>query len=154
MREAIAGGLVGPPVTDAAHTDEERRNIDTVLALRRAGYGERKAFHGPGFVVHRRGMAHLAAAGGFRGTGYDANSIADRQDEIVDIIAKDDRVWCVWKIRGTHTGPLFGVAATGRPIEVIEMGAWRFEAGKVAEAWFFADEYALAVQLGITPPGC
>jgi hypothetical protein len=30
------------------------------------------------------------------------------------------------------------------------MGAWRFEDGKVVEAWFFADEFALAAQLGMS----
>jgi predicted ester cyclase len=150
--DASGGGLVGRFADrGAARTDEEQRNIETVIALRRASFQQRKAFHGPGFVVHRRGMAHLAAGGDFPGTGYDSAAIADRVDEIVDIIAKDDRVWCVWMIRGTHTGPLFGIAPTGRPIEVLEMGAWRFHNGKVAEAWFFADEYALAGQLGVAP---
>jgi len=146
--EFPGGGLVGRfadrPV---AYTEEEQRNIDTALQLRRSSFNERKAFHGTGFVVHRRGMAHLASVGG----GYDSSSIADRVDEIMDIVAKGDRVWCVWRIRGTHTGELFGIPATGRRIELLEMGAWRFVDGKVVEAWFFADEYALAAQLDVAP---
>lgn len=147
VHDALGGGLVGRfadrrgPVVD--YTDEEQRNIDTALRLRQASFDQRKAFHGPGFTVHRKGMAHLSAAS----AGYHPAAIADREDEIVDIIAKGDRVWCVWRIRGTHTGELFGVPATGRPIDVLEMGAWRFVDGKVVEAWFFADEYALAAQL-------
>ena len=91
-------------------------------------------------------MAHLS-----EGTaGYHPSAIADRVDEIVDIIAKGDRVWCVWRIRGTHTGELFGIPASGRSIDVLEMGAWRFADGKVIEAWFFADEYALAAQLDVS----
>lgn len=92
-------------------------------------------------------MAHLASASG---GDYHPSAIADRKDEILDIIAKGDRVWCVWKIRGTHTGELFGIPATGREIELLEMGAWRFADGKVVEAWFFADEFALAAQLGVS----
>jgi len=144
--EFSGGGLVGNFADrPAAYTEEEQHNIETAMRLRRASFEERKAFHGPGFVVHRRGMAHLAESGG----GYDSSSIADRVDEILDVIAKDDRVWCVWRIRGTHTGELFGNPATGRRVEVLEMGAWRFVEGKVVEAWFFADEYALAAQLDV-----
>ena len=59
--EFSGGGLVGNFADrPAAYTDEEQRNIETALRLRRASFEERKAFHGPGFVVHRRGMAHLA----------------------------------------------------------------------------------------------
>jgi hypothetical protein len=146
----FGGGLVGrfaDHESTTGHTDEEQRNLEAALKLRQASFEQRKAFHGPGFVVHRRGMAHLASTSGGH---YHPSAIADRNDEILDIIAKGDRVWCVWKIRGTHTGELFGIPATGREIELLEMGAWRFANGKVVEAWFFADEFALAAQLGVS----
>lgn len=144
--EHFGGGLVGRFADRGAtadYTEEEHRNIATAMQLRTVSFEQRKAFHGPGFVVHRHGMAHLSSAT----AGYHPSAIADRRDEVVDIIAKGDRVWCVWKIQGTHTGDLFGIPATGRPIEVLEMGIWRFADDKVVEAWFFADEYALVAQL-------
>ncbi|QCX82751.1 SnoaL-like polyketide cyclase (plasmid) [Streptomyces sp. YIM 121038] len=145
--------LVGP-AGPGPHTPEEHRNLDTVLALRRATVEGRAAFFAPGYRVHRHGMAHLAALGGFTdGTGYTAGSIADRRDRIEDIIARGDRVWAVWTIQGTHTGPLFGVEPTGRRLRVLELGIWRLVDGKVAEAWFFADEYGLAHSLGLLPTG-
>jgi predicted ester cyclase len=82
------------------------------------------------------------------GSGYDANSIFNRVDTIEDIIAKGDRVWAVWTMRGVHAGQLFGIPATGRTVEVIEVGLWRIADGLVAEAWFFGDELALLRQLG------
>ncbi|MFD9905036.1 ester cyclase [Streptomyces sp. NPDC059063] len=143
--------LVGPAPSGPL-TPEERRNLDTVLALRRATVEGRTAFFAPGYRVHRHGMAHLAALGGFaHGTGYTAASIADRQDRIEDVVAKGDRVWAVWTIQGTHTGPLFGVEPTGRSLSVLELGIWRLVDGRVAEAWFFADEYGLAGALGLVP---
>jgi hypothetical protein len=145
--QGLVGHLSGA-TQPASYTEEEQRNMETVIALRRASFAERKAFHAPDFTVHRRGMAHLAArADASGGSGYDGGSIPDRSDEIVDIIAKGDRVWCVWRIRGTHRGPLFGVEPTGASLDVLEVGAWRFVDGLVAEAWFFADELALAHQL-------
>jgi hypothetical protein len=70
-------------------------------------------------------------------------------DTIEDLIAKDDRVWAVWTMRGTHTGQLFGIPATGQPIEILEAGIWRLVDGLVIEAWFFGDELSLLRQLGI-----
>ncbi|MFI6316010.1 ester cyclase [Nonomuraea sp. NPDC050556] len=139
--------LVGTPSPDG-HTEEELRNLETIRRLRGVPAARRREFMTRDVVIHRHGMAHLGA---LRGVGYDPDGIADRVDHIEDMVAKGDRVWAVWTIRGTHTGPLFGAAPTGRPLEVLEVGIWRLVDGKVAEAWFFADEYALARALGITP---
>jgi hypothetical protein len=68
--------------------------------------------------------------------GYIAASIGDRVDVIEDIVAKDDRVWAVWTLCGTHTGPLFGIPATGKRLEILEAGIWRIEGDLVAEVWF------------------
>jgi predicted ester cyclase len=87
------------------------------------------------------------------GPGYSGASIPDREDEILDIIAHGDRVWATWLIRGTHQGPLYGIAPTGRKIEVLEAGQWRIRDGLIAEAWFFVDELALLRQLGSWPAG-
>jgi predicted ester cyclase len=72
-------------------------------------------------------------------------------DTIEDLIAKDDRVWAVWTRRGTHTGQLFGIPATGQTIEILEAGIWRLVDGLVIEAWFFGDELRLLRQLGVIP---
>ena len=76
------------------------------------------------------------------GIGYDASSCSDRVDTIEDLIAKDDRVWAVWTMRGTHTGQLFGIPPTGKPIEILEVGIWRLADGLVIEAWFLVTNYA------------
>lgn len=143
-------GLVGTNLpqrfASATYTDRERRNIELILALRAAPHAERRRYTHPRLRHHRRGFAALAQRDD---DGYTADSIGDRVDTIEDIIAKDDRVWAVWTLRGTHTGPLFGIPATGRRVEVLETGLWRIEGDLVVEAWFFADELALIRQLGM-----
>jgi predicted ester cyclase len=135
-----------------SYTAEEQANIETVLRLRSAPFSQRKNYMHPAMVRHRWGFASLADITGMKdGAGYDARTCSDRIDTIEDLIAKDDRVWAVWTMRGTHTGQLFGIPATGRPIEVLETGIWRLQDGLVAEAWFFGDELRLLRQLGVVP---
>ena len=53
---------------------------------------------------------------------------------------------------GTHTGSLYGIPATGRHIDVIEVGLWRVEDGVIAEAWYFGDELGLLERSPSTHP--
>lgn len=143
-----------PAGTDSRgpYTAEEQANISTVLALRSAPFSERPRYMHPAMVRHRWGFASLADITGMKdGSGYDAATVSDRVDTIEDLIAKGDRVWAVWTMRGTHTGQLFGIPATGRPIEILEAGIWRLADGLVVEAWFFGDELRLLRQLGVVP---
>ena len=66
--------------------------------------------------------------------------------------ACSDCLHATWLIRGTHQGPLYGIAATDRKIEVLEVGQWRITDGLISEAWFFVDELALLRQLDAWPP--
>jgi SnoaL-like polyketide cyclase len=60
-----------------------------------------------------------------------------------------DRVWAVWSLTATHSGPPYGSPATGNKIDITEVAIWRFEDGLVAEHWYFADEFAMLRQLGV-----
>ncbi len=51
------------------------------------------------------------------------------------LIADGDLVTIRWTITGTHTGPFFGVAATGKAIEVSGMDILRVADGKLVEHW-------------------
>jgi predicted ester cyclase len=149
---SLVSALLPSGADPRSYTAEEQANIETVLRLRSAPFSERKNYMHPAMVRHRWGFASLADITGMKdGAGYDARTCSDRVDTIEDLIAKDDRVWAVWTMRGTHTGQLFGIPATGRPIEVLETGIWRLQDGLVAEAWFFGDELRLLRQLGVVP---
>ena len=51
------------------------------------------------------------------------------------LLGDGDLVTIRWTITGTHTGPFFGVAPTGRSIEVSGMDILRVEDGKLVEHW-------------------
>jgi len=149
---SLVSALLPSGADPQVYTAEEQANIETVLRLRSASFSQRKNYMHPAMVRHRWGFESLADITGMKdGAGYDARTCSDRVDTIEDLIAKGDRVWAVWTMRGTHTGQLFGIPATGRPIEVLETGIWRLQDGLVAEAWFFGDELRLLRQLGVVP---
>lgn len=51
------------------------------------------------------------------------------------LLGDGDLVVLRWTITGTHTGPFFGVAATGRKIQVSGMDVLRVADGKFVEHW-------------------
>ena len=54
---------------------------------------------------------------------------------IHDQIAEADRVTTRKTISGVHTGPLMGIAATGRDVEISVIDIVRVEDGRYAEHW-------------------
>jgi predicted ester cyclase len=135
-------------LADPTLTEQERANLELVLRFRAAPFSARSKYTVAGFRPSRIGMATLAALNTDPELAYSGQSIPDRTDRILDIIVHGDRVWATWLIEGTHTGPIYGIAPTGRQVTVLELGQWRIDNGLIAEAWFLVDELALIHQLG------
>lgn len=76
----------------------------------------------------------------------------DRVDTIEDMIADGDRVGMLFRVTGTHLGNFYGIPATGRTIDILEVGFFKLADGKIVEAWFMADEAGLLQQLGAQLP--
>ena len=53
-----------------------------------------------------------------------------------------------FRIAGTHKVSLYGFPATGRRVEIPEIGIARFADGKWQQGWYFGDELGLMLQLG------
>jgi steroid delta-isomerase-like uncharacterized protein len=66
-----------------------------------------------------------------------------------DQFATDERVVCRWRSGGTHQGDLFGMPATGKPIDYTGVSLWEFDDGKARRGWVFADSVSLMAQLGV-----
>jgi len=113
-------------------------------------------FFAAGYKRTRAGLQHLANNArdqGFASSGTGLrDAIPDRVDVIEDLIADGDRVGMLWRLTGTHKGNLFGIAATGKKIDVYELGILRLANGKIVEGWFMADEAGLLRQLGAALP--
>lgn len=137
---------------DCNCTSLEAQNLALVGKFRAAKASERAPYKAPGFRAHRKAFVHTAEVSGGAG-GMDDQSMLDRENVLLDLRCKDDVVWGVWRVVGTHTGELYGVPATGRTVDVVEVGMWRCEDGLIAEAWYFGDDYELMRQIGVSMDG-
>lgn len=58
-----------------------------------------------------------------------------------------------WRISGTHTGPLWGMAPSGGAATVSGMHVFRFRDQRIAETWASYDALGLLDQLGLVTLG-
>lgn len=75
----------------------------------------------------------------------------DSQFQIEEQVSEGDRVVTRWTVTGTHTGPLLGVAPTGKRVTVSGISMNRIAGGKIAEAWVNWDGLGLMERLGAVP---
>ncbi|HXF97307.1 MAG TPA: ester cyclase [Gaiellaceae bacterium] len=68
-----------------------------------------------------------------------------------DQIAEGDKVATRWTGRGTHTGEIAGIAATGKDVTVTGLTMSRLQGGKIVEEWTTWDTLGMLVQLGAVP---
>lgn len=134
-------------------TEEEARALAVVAGYRVAKVSDRGPFLAPDFKRHRAGFTHIGELWHHDGPGgMDDESIRDRENILLELTAKDDKVWGIFRVVGTHTGSLYGIPATGRHIDVVEVGLWRVADGQIAEAWYFGDELGMLRAVGLNPP--
>ncbi len=75
----------------------------------------------------------------------------DSQFRVEDQVCEDDRVVTRWTVTGTHDGPLYGVAPTGKRVTVSGISMIRIAGGRIAEAWVNWDSLGLMERLGVVP---
>jgi steroid delta-isomerase-like uncharacterized protein len=68
---------------------------------------------------------------------------------IDDLVVGPDAVATRTTLTGTHLGPFFGVAATGRPVRVAQFTIERIRDGQIVAHHRLTDDLALQRQLGL-----
>jgi steroid delta-isomerase-like uncharacterized protein len=122
----------------------------------RGDLGAVERYLDPGFVDHdpplpnapagREGMRRAAAV--FR------EACPDWHSELEQLVEEADVVVERFTARGTHRGPLMGVPATGRPLELRGINVFRISGDRIVERWGRLDDLGLVRQLGLVPePG-
>ena len=84
---------------------------------------------------------------------YFHNAVTDLAYTIEDQIAEGDKVVTRYTLSGTHRGEFFGVAPTGKRIEMSGIQIDRFdeESGKMVEEWPEYDLLGAMRQMGVVP---
>jgi predicted ester cyclase len=98
----------------------------------------------PGQAPGREGFK--AALSQFR------EAFSDWKISVHDLLPSGDKVVGYFTVSAVHTGELFGMPATNRPISYDEVGIVRFRGGKIVEHWSVADTLAMMQTLGAVAP--
>ena len=69
-----------------------------------------------------------------------------------DLVISGDRVVGRFTYRGTHTGDLAGIPASGKPVEIRSIDIWRVQNGMFAEHWDEINAMQMFQQIGGLPP--
>jgi predicted ester cyclase len=158
------GPLTAPPMTGAGEdpdvvirrleagplaSQEDRNRL--LIARTKGSAPFPKENYAPDFRQTRFGFKHLRNYGAKTGTASQnlGTALSERRDRIENLIAEGDRVWMRFKVVGVHSNPLHGLPPTGKRVEVAEIAMMRVVDGKWKDAWYFADELGLMLQLGI-----
>lgn len=70
---------------------------------------------------------------------------------VEDMIAEGDKVVARFTARGSHHGPLMGIPASGKQVQVTAIDILRFVNDKIVEHWGEADLLGLLQQIGAVP---
>lgn len=134
------------------YSDEQRHNVNTMLAVVASPDGFEKS-NGRYFAKTYRNTdasAYFtldkvnAQASGFR-----SSSLKNLKRQVTDFIVDNNRVWVHVFTTGTHSGPLFGVPASGKTLTWNEEIYATFDqSGKIAETTRYPVQGELYQQLG------
>lgn len=75
--------------------------------------------------------------------------IPDLHYAIEDLVLAPDRVAAYVRMTGTQTGSLFGIAPTGKAIDVRQMQIEWIRDGRICQHWRITEDLKLMRQLGV-----
>jgi predicted ester cyclase len=147
----VSGGGDDPDqlLTQLEAKSSTAQDRNRIMVVRSKGSAPAASERAADFRQTRVGFQHLRDYGNAKGVGSETITAAlpGRHDRIDEVLAEGDAVWMRFRVAGTHGGKLYGLAPTHKPVEVPEVGIMRVADGKWKEAWYFADELGLLLQL-------
>ena len=84
-------------------------------------------------------------------TGF-FTALPDLSATMEDLVISGDRVVGRFAYRGTHTGELMGISASGNAVEMRSIDIWRVQDGMFVEHWDELNLMQLFQQMGALPP--
>jgi steroid delta-isomerase-like uncharacterized protein len=78
------------------------------------------------------------------------SAFPDFHNTVEELLVDGDRVAARLTYRGTHRGPLFGLAPSGRAVRYAGLALFQIRDGRIADGWVLGDTLGLLRQLGAT----
>ena len=132
-------------------------NIDLVKALHQiwntGDLGLIDRVYAQDFLAHWPPSSEVPERRGVEGIRFGVERIRtafpDWHEQVVDVFGSADRVASRYVSTGTHEGAFWGIAPTGRRIEIQEISIFRIADNRVVEQWCMFDDLARLQQLGV-----
>jgi steroid delta-isomerase-like uncharacterized protein len=109
--------------------------------------------YAPDFLAHWPASSEVPERRGIEGIRFGVTRIRtafpDWHERVLDVFGSADKVASRYVSTGTHQGTFWGIAPTGRRIEIEEISIFGIAGGRVAEQWCMFDELARLQQLGV-----
>jgi steroid delta-isomerase-like uncharacterized protein len=134
------------------HTATMRRMLELINAHDIDGFGDLVS---DDFVEHEELMGLPKTKEGVK-QFFEMNIAAfpDLRFDVEDMITEGDKVVARMRMKGTNTGEMMGMPATGKSIDVQGVDIVRFdESGVAVEHWGVFDGLVMMQQLGLAPEG-
>ena len=159
---AIVCAVAAPAVAIETQCKGNEKNLETYLKMYDVLFMKRDEsrvleFYAPEFVSHN------SDAGGGGAKTRTAESMKpmwiDSKKNQPDRVMINELILCAGNLvvarvtmKGTQTGPLFGMTATGKTYSTTATDIYRFKDGKVVERWGNSDGIGMLSQLGLLLP--
>ncbi len=154
MQQLTSGNQQGQATADAEQTDEERRNVEAVIA-RITDINSRRIdnldqHYTEDYVEHNSfGPSPPGLEGVKQVLGRFLDGIPDQHFEVADVFAEGDRVVVRGLVSGTHQGMFFGIPPTNKHIDWEGIEICRMRDGRVAERWLLTSALEMMQQMGV-----
>ena len=138
----------------------EKQNMEVIrkahASLAAGNFDAFKSLIGPNYVRHCQamppGLQELHGTDKFFGFLEEwLKAVPDYTDTLSNMIADGDKVAYISTMKGTQTGALGEIPATGKSFTVVNIVMQRLEKGKVVETWVSWDNVAFLRQIGMMP---
>jgi steroid delta-isomerase-like uncharacterized protein len=103
----------------------------------------------PDCVDHDPAAGQVAGPQGYRALFSEMRrAFPDMKVEVAALVADEYAIAFAYTFSGTQNGPLMGIPATGRKVEIRGMQISKFADGKMVERWGSSDQLGMLQQIG------
>jgi steroid delta-isomerase-like uncharacterized protein len=142
---------------DGANADEVTRNEETARRFAEEVFGKGNYAYidsavSPDFVEHTPAPQYKPGIEGLKEwIPQMRQAFPDTKIEVLHVFGKGDLVALHVRQTGTNTGPMMGMPATNKAIDMRGVDVLRFKDGKAIEHWGYWEEMKMMQQLGMMP---